>query len=668
MRFSVAPTLTRRSSSWLTLLTMLCVVFLGYPVNAAGDGLILVEDGEARASVVIADDAPDRVTEAASELVRHVAMAAGVELPVVSESQSTEVSSPRIYIGETNAAEAAGISAADLEEELAVIRAHEGDLLIAANDANDGALWGVYEVLDRDLGVRWLWPGELGTYAPATDQVILREWDTEIQPMMRRRNIRTGYRRGGQDLGLGFSDDDMLEQYLEEQRTFLRRHRMGGRGSFHTAGHQFGRWWERYGEDHPEWFHKLPIGAVDFPDRARQPIEHEVLGELTSMCVSNPEVADEVIRLFEEELDPDDPRPHLPLGEADLPALCHCRHCLAWDAHQPSHQELSQMPEDVLRMHRPFDAGRRYAKFWSNIHERALEIHPNTVATAFVYMNYFKAPTDIAFHENMKLSFVPWTGWWFPREPEAQEWIEEQWLKWRDTGGTLYYRPNYMLDGAYMPHVFSREFGENFQFNIRHGSVGTDFDTLTGQWAVQGPTLYLLMRIHSRWDEPVEDLLSEYYEAFGPAAGHIEDYFDFWEAHTTGNIDEFRGLFYKYQANRLHSYMKISHELYPEEAFEQAEVYLQRAEEAVQDVNGGNRYDERVQFVRDGFTQSRMGANIARMFAEEYPEDAIQDAFRELVEFRRSVEDTYVTNLLRSGFNDYETWAEEFDFGFLAEE
>lgn len=36
---------------------------------------------------------------------------------------------------------------------------------------NVGTLFGTYEFLEEFMGVRWLWPGELGTYVPKTNNI-----------------------------------------------------------------------------------------------------------------------------------------------------------------------------------------------------------------------------------------------------------------------------------------------------------------------------------------------------------------------------------------------------------------------------------------------------------------------------------------------------------------
>jgi hypothetical protein len=88
----------------------------------------------------------------------------------------------------------------------------------------------------------------------------------------------------------------------------------------------------------------------------------------------------------------------------------------------------------------------------------------------------------------------------------------------------VYYRPNWFLDGYAMPLVYMHQFADAFRFYARNGMTGTDFDSLQGQWAAQGPNLYLLARIHVRPEAPVDDLLDEYYNAFGPAADTIKEY------------------------------------------------------------------------------------------------------------------------------------------------
>ena len=145
-----------------------------FPLRA---DVTLVGEGKPRA-VIVTPDRPTRVVVyAAEELARHVEKACGVKLEIVAESTAKVDARSRIYLG---ACRETGVVVDKLAPEAFVLHVTNGAIFIAGNDGgrdpldadtSAGTLWGVYEWLDRDLGVRWLWPGELGTYVPKTKTV-----------------------------------------------------------------------------------------------------------------------------------------------------------------------------------------------------------------------------------------------------------------------------------------------------------------------------------------------------------------------------------------------------------------------------------------------------------------------------------------------------------------
>ena len=72
-------------------------------------------------------------------------------------------------------------------------------------DTSAGTLFGVYEWLQRDLGVRWLWPGELGTFVPRTESVAAREVDDTVAPALVQRHVRHGLEFTSEHPALGFT-------------------------------------------------------------------------------------------------------------------------------------------------------------------------------------------------------------------------------------------------------------------------------------------------------------------------------------------------------------------------------------------------------------------------------------------------------------------------------
>ena len=118
----------------------------------------LVRDGSAQAVIVTPDRPTCVVAYAAEELARHVRKACGMKLEIVTESAVK--AGPRIYLGPCRES---GIDVGKLDAEAFVLRVTDSALFIVGNDGGGdpldadtraGTLWGVYEWLDRDLGVR----------------------------------------------------------------------------------------------------------------------------------------------------------------------------------------------------------------------------------------------------------------------------------------------------------------------------------------------------------------------------------------------------------------------------------------------------------------------------------------------------------------------------------
>ncbi|HRZ84497.1 MAG TPA: hypothetical protein P5069_18745, partial [Candidatus Hydrogenedentes bacterium] len=117
--------------------------------------------GSPAARIVIAETAQPVAEYAAEELALHVELSTGVRLPILREPVPSADGAHSVYLGETRAALEAGLDVESLPSEAFTLRTLEGDVFIAAKEgpgdplstANtfSGVLWGVYEVLERDL-------------------------------------------------------------------------------------------------------------------------------------------------------------------------------------------------------------------------------------------------------------------------------------------------------------------------------------------------------------------------------------------------------------------------------------------------------------------------------------------------------------------------------------
>ena len=555
------------------------------PVSRAGKSegrpLRIVADGQAKATVVIADEPSPVARYAAEELVEHVRKATGVTLPVVRETD-TPAGAPahhRIFLGETQAAERQGLRAADLAPEAFILRTLNGDLYILGRESDEdplhqgnpwvGTLHGLYEILERSLKVRWLWPGELGTYIPAADEVTVAPVNETIEPFLR-------YRLWSTDMG------------IRPTAVFLRRHGMGG-GARPFVGHFVQYWWDIYGKEYPEWFAMNAQGERVGP----------------TLCVSNQELQK---HLVDARSQPErTPLKHgawargtiyddywnggdvLSLGEADSTKFCHCAACQALDEPHPEGLDLSH-----VWMRRVL--ADRYAKLWQAAFERARRINPEVRITSFLYWQTFHAPLgDVRLGPDYHGEFVQWMGktQWFPMPEDAYRHLEEQWLGWKKTGLTMAYRPNYFHGGYGLPFFSTRQAGEFLRFAYEHGNVGWAGDSLFNHWATQGPMLYMHMRLLKNPGMTVDQARAEYFSGFGPAAPQVERYFDYWEKFSHWVVEN-----RSWPVWGVRQMVDAPH-IYTPEVFASAAGVLDEALAAArQDARG--EYARRVEFIRLG--------------------------------------------------------------------
>ena len=179
----------------VTRLLFVALLPLSMGTSVAAQTVSLVGDGEPRAVLVTGDKPTMTATYAATELAGHVKLATGVQLQIVSESEVPGGYDSHLFIGVTEAARSQGIQPEKLAPDEFVLRTMGNDLYVLGMEdparvsvmtvrkgetnldmkhrvlhggysvdrqtAPLGTLFGVHEVLQRYVGVLWLWPGEL---------------------------------------------------------------------------------------------------------------------------------------------------------------------------------------------------------------------------------------------------------------------------------------------------------------------------------------------------------------------------------------------------------------------------------------------------------------------------------------------------------------------------
>ncbi|MBT3377650.1 MAG: DUF4838 domain-containing protein [Lentisphaerae bacterium] len=640
---------------------LVCFIYL--PVVLASLpclGLDLVKAGKPVATIVIPDDPLPVVSFAAEELNYHLKRATGTVLPVVAEKKAPD-NGALVILGSCRATVDAGIGTTALEPNTWILKLKGNRFLLAGDDSDGPAAWilhgnrtrvgtlfAVYQFLERHLGVKWLWPGELGEVIPPTVDVTVDQWDEVGRPPF----VHTRWREGGGMMSgtAGWSLSAARSRFINEQGKWLRRHRFA-MGRNMDMAHAFTAWWTRHGETHPEYFNLLPDGF-----RRSDPLYHGGSPKLISMSVGHPAFQEAVVQHWLESRRPD--KPWIDCSENDTSGRCLCQHCLALD--EPDPALPFPWEERLQRVRDAYKAGDkgwtqhlgslsdRYARYYRAVLGLARKHDPDAVVMGYAYANYVDPPRNTSLNDHVIIGLVP--PLYYPWTDAKREANRDRWLGWAKTGARLFLRPNWMLDGHNMPLFFARKLGEDFRFYAAHGLIGTDFDSLTGQYASQGPNLYTLARLQGNPSMPVDQVLDEYMSAFGPAKQSVWAYFSYLEKVADAPPeDPIPGLHWSY-------FYREAHVIFTPAVMDHAEALLKDAAGAAA---GDERAARRVSFLQHGLTNAALTLAVQRAFThhrEHGDLEGYRDALERLDTFRHSVESELVGNLCFLNKREGATW------------
>ena len=498
------------------------------PDTTATFAVTLVRDGRAASVIVVADKPSQAARRGAVELQMWLRKMTGATAPIQPESRvAKDADETLILVGDTKRTTELGITSASLALEEIRIRTFPKTLVLVGDDERpdglplSGTLWAIETFADRFLGIRMLWPGELGQVVPRRATVEVGQIDYQYVPPLRKRGIRNmGYNKRvqrGLD-ALSWKAED-FKRHRRESEVWFRFHRIGG-SYMGQYGHAFGSYWERFGKDHPDWFALQPDGTRD-NSRADG-------GHRARLCVSNRGLIEQAARDRIAEA-----RKHrtwdtvsVSPNDGGRATFCQCDTCKAWDA--PEGKPIETWgPKGPLKHVSLTD---RYVKFYSAIAEIFAKELPDRCLGAYAYSAYALPPVRAKLHPNVVIGFVGFSYLNEARRAQARD----SWLKWSRSAKRLFLRPNALTAGMGLTTVYVHRLADDVRFCAEHGMLVTDFDCCYQHWATNGLNYYVLAKL--LWDPKadVDAIVKDYCRAgFGPAAEPIEAYFRKIEAMTT---------------------------------------------------------------------------------------------------------------------------------------
>ncbi len=162
------------------------VLFTGMAMASLGGQAppTLVRNGQATSIIVTAEKPSAAAREAARDLQMWLEKVSGVTLTIQTENRlppATQLT--RVLVGDSLAVRQYGVDASKLDLEEIRIQTFPDALVILGDDERPdgvplrGTAWAVDTFAEQQLGVRVLWPGDLGLVVPKKSTIVINALD-----------------------------------------------------------------------------------------------------------------------------------------------------------------------------------------------------------------------------------------------------------------------------------------------------------------------------------------------------------------------------------------------------------------------------------------------------------------------------------------------------------
>lgn len=524
----------------------------------AGDSLVLAADGEALAEIVVSDNPAKVASFAAAELKWHLDKMTGADFPIVTEGAAS-TSKVSILVGRTSKSRF-DVSSFSRQEFAIDVRPRVLELIGVDDPATGkvdivhfpdgtvsqkgalpepfvrcGTTYAVYGFLSEMLGVKWLDPTDYGTIVPRRPTLSV--------PFGLKRTVPPFSYRGGTFQG-GFNpapwrasggapaEAEGYRKYMDfayhgrdhrhwhsQMKLFLLRHRALGEKA--NANHSFYGWYRRFWdkdnpknkdfvEYRPEYFAKIPKGS----------------GRPGQLCFTEPGVIEQTIKDVRAYFDAPVSKRHwgedcISLEPMDNADFCPCERCKA--EYEPDRAKDNSQHST------------HWFKFVNKVAREVAKTHPDKRINTLAYWSHEGVPTDVEIEENVTVYFCIFNN----RMPYREKGLEKQMNRLREWTKAYPDRrfamwlyntfptENYNYAGVIgVPGFFAHHAEKQFDFfrtadfsqGIFHCGMDGSIDSyLQFKWMLD-PSLR------------ADDMLEEYFSAYGPAAAPLRKFYDLVEA------------------------------------------------------------------------------------------------------------------------------------------
>lgn len=457
-------------------------MFLCLCLPALAPAAVIVQDGKAKAVIVIAADADDTEKLAARDLVNHVEKMSGAKLETVKIDLKELDSALEKARSEGKAAICLGRTALPKVERAIkgkpagsfALHVTKDQVLAAGSD--QGAYYAVMELLEQQ-GVRWFMPGDLGTVIPEKKTISVAEQETVQSPSFAGRRFQ-------------MPDADWQLRVRCGGSSFPGAHGLPGVPAFKTA---------------PELY-----ALVNGQRTQRQ------------HCISNPKLLELVTAAVKEQRKKGR-GPIIGMGPNDGRGFCECEKCRALDG--GDFDPFSNEPSVTDR----------YVWFFNQVLDRLGDEHGDVKIAFYIYHSYMRPPVKNKPNPRITGALAPIAldrvhGFSNPVAPEKSyaRWLYQEWGKIMPELYDRGYWSNLACPG--FPFIIVHRLRDEIPACHELGVKGWRVETFPN-YGPQLPSMYVAARL--MWDHKadVDAIMKDFAEKFfGPAAAPMGRYVTLMDA------------------------------------------------------------------------------------------------------------------------------------------
>ncbi len=512
--------------------------------------LLLIKDGVPNLEIVLAPELPQQVKAAAvKELKEFLEKAFSASVPVVSSPSGDKIS---LALGISKLTRDLGVDVSGYARDAFVIKAFGNIIVLAGHDDLKGKGWSfergstfaVYEFLERFLGVRFYFPGELGTVVPQHRTLSIPSPDILERPDFHARKHSNDGAWFLDSPAAGMSAETLKTQQEESAKVNrplnILRQRMQTRYIPNCHSLERSGYLERFADSNPEYFALTAQGKRLLDKR-----ESVLAGNL---CFMNPGFRETLYQ---------DAKAFLSGVSAEERGVYMKRFDrYMWD--QSAFQEgfFNIMPMDWFvpchcdlchERHQQPDKGGNIV--WELGVEVARRLQQENIPGYVTMMSYghYTAPPPIEFPDNL-LVMVAVAGPWEEGGPTQQA-SDARVRAWRDTIGKKVWLWNYTnkygaRDLPGIPCFSHRIIAQYYQRIAKENLIfGSFLESESDRFLYQYLNYYVYAKV--AWDNQVDvpALLHEHYQLmFEQGAAEMQEFYDLledlWVRKVVANIVE----------------------------------------------------------------------------------------------------------------------------------